>query len=84
MASELDGKRIAFLVAQEGVEEVELTKPWRAVEQAGGGPELLASESGPDGLPAFCATIVEELAEGARPVARAGAAAAGSGIGERS
>ena len=29
MASELNGKKIAFLVAQEGVEEVELTKPGR-------------------------------------------------------
>ncbi len=46
MASELNGKRIAFLVAQEGVEEVELTKPWQAVEQAGGTPELIAPESG--------------------------------------
>ncbi len=46
MASELDGKRIAFLVAQEGVEEVELTKPWEAIEQAGGKPELIAPERG--------------------------------------
>ena len=42
MANELTGKRIAFLVANEGVEQVELTKPWEAVEQAGGTPELLA------------------------------------------
>lgn len=46
MASELKGKRIAFLVAQEGVEEVELTKPWEAVEQAGGTPELVAPKEG--------------------------------------
>ena len=46
MAGELNGKRIAFLVAQEGVEEVELTKPWEAVEQAGGQPELIAPEEG--------------------------------------
>jgi protease I len=46
MADELKGKRIAFLVAQEGVEEVELTKPWEAVERAGGQPELLAPEEG--------------------------------------
>jgi protease I len=46
MASELNGRRIAFLVAQEGVEEVELTKPWEAVEDAGATPELLAPESG--------------------------------------
>jgi protease I len=46
MSTELNGKRIAFLVAQEGVEEVELTKPWEAVEQAGGEPELIAPERG--------------------------------------
>jgi protease I len=46
MADDLNGKRIAFLVAQEGVEEVELTEPWKAVEQAGAKPELLAPESG--------------------------------------
>ncbi|MGD1057860.1 MAG: type 1 glutamine amidotransferase domain-containing protein [Solirubrobacteraceae bacterium] len=46
MASALNGKRIAFLVAQEGVEEVELTKPWQAVEDAGGTPELIAPEYG--------------------------------------
>jgi protease I len=38
MASELQGKRIAFLVAQKGIEEVELTKPWQAVKDAGGTP----------------------------------------------
>jgi protease I len=46
MASELNGKRIAFLVAQEGVEQVELTKPWQAVQRAGGQPELIAPEEG--------------------------------------
>jgi protease I len=46
MADELNGKRIAFLVAQEGIEEVELTEPWKAVERAGGTPELLAPEKG--------------------------------------
>ncbi len=46
MASQLDGKKIAFLVAQEGIEEVELTEPWKAVEQAGGTPELIAPEDG--------------------------------------
>jgi protease I len=46
MPSKLDGKRIAFLVAQEGIEEVELTKPWEAVENEGAKPELIAPESG--------------------------------------
>jgi protease I len=46
MADELNGRKIAFLVAQEGVEEVELTEPWKAVEQAGATPELIAPEEG--------------------------------------
>ena len=46
MAYELEGKKIAFLVAQEGIEEVELTKPWQAVKDAGGTPELVAPEAG--------------------------------------
>jgi protease I len=46
MASELKGKRVAFLVAQEGVEEVELTEPWKAVEKAGATPELISQEDG--------------------------------------
>ena len=44
--AELTGKTIAFLVAPEGVEQVELTEPWAAVEQAGGTPKLLSVESG--------------------------------------
>jgi protease I len=46
MSSELSGKRIAFMMAQEGVEEVELTEPWKAVKEAGGTPELIAPEEG--------------------------------------
>jgi protease I len=46
MTSELSGKRVAFMMAQEGVEEVELTKPWEAVKEAGGTPELIAPENG--------------------------------------
>jgi protease I len=46
MAGELKGRKVAFLVAQEGIEEVELTEPWKAVEQAGGEPVLIAPESG--------------------------------------
>jgi len=42
MAAELAGKRVAFLVANVGVEQVELTSPWQAVERAGGEPVLLA------------------------------------------
>lgn len=46
MASELAGKRVAFLVANEGVEQVELTSPWEAVDEAGGQPVLVAPEAG--------------------------------------
>ncbi|RAV15834.1 protease [Mycolicibacterium sp. GF69] len=42
----MTGKKIAFLVAPEGVEQVELTEPWKAVEQAGGSPELVSTEVG--------------------------------------
>jgi deglycase len=42
----LSGKRVAFLVAPEGTEQVELTEPWKAVEAAGGTPELLSTDSG--------------------------------------
>jgi protease I len=46
MAHELSGKTIAFLTANEGVEQVELTRPWEAVEQAGGRPKLVATKAG--------------------------------------
>jgi protease I len=45
MANELQGKRVAFL-ATDGVEQVELTEPWKAVEQAGGEPELISLAEG--------------------------------------
>ena len=47
MANQLDGLRIAFMVANEGIEQVELTEPWQAVKTAGGTPELLAPDPGP-------------------------------------
>jgi len=46
MANELRGKQIVFLVANEGVEQVELTSPWESVEQAGGQPVLVAPQAG--------------------------------------
>ena len=42
---QLQGKTIAF-IATDMVEEVELTKPWEAVENAGGTTELLSIKSG--------------------------------------
>jgi protease I len=44
MAS-LNGKKIAFLTAQTGVEKVELTSPWQAVVDAGGEPVHIAPEA---------------------------------------
>jgi len=46
MSEELKGRTIAFLTAMEGVEQVELTGPWKAVEEAGGTPRLLAPSAG--------------------------------------
>jgi protease I len=45
--TDLNGKTVAFLVASEGIEQVELTEPWRAVEKAGGTPRLLSTDTGP-------------------------------------
>jgi protease I len=46
MSDRLQGKRIAFLTANEGVEQVELTEPLRAVREAGAEAELLAPKGG--------------------------------------
>jgi protease I len=46
MSDRLQGKKIAFLTANEGVEQVELTEPMRAVREAGAEAELLAPEAG--------------------------------------
>ena len=39
-------KKVAFMVAGEGIEQVELTEPWKAVEQAGARPVLVSPEEG--------------------------------------
>ena len=44
--AKLDGKKIAILVANEGIEQVELTEPRKALEEAGATTELLAPEDG--------------------------------------
>jgi protease I len=46
MAGDLNGKRIAILVANEGVEQVELERPWQAVEAAGAQADLIAPDAG--------------------------------------
>jgi deglycase len=45
MANELNGKKVA-IIATDGVEQVELTEPRRAVEQAGATTELLSVSTG--------------------------------------
>src|SRR5215207_2001765 len=46
MSDRLQGKRIAFLTANEGVEQIELTEPLKAVREAGAEADLLAPEAG--------------------------------------
>jgi protease I len=45
VADKLQGKRVAFL-ATDMVEQVELTEPWKAVEDAGAIPELVSLQEG--------------------------------------
>ncbi len=45
MTHDLSGKRIAFLAA-DGVEQIELTKPWEALKAAGAEVELVSVKSG--------------------------------------
>ena len=46
MAGELQGKRVAFLMANEGVEQIECFEPRKAVEEAGAEVEVISTESG--------------------------------------
>ena len=39
-------QKVAFLVATEGIEQVELTEPWAAVEEAGATPVLVSTDDG--------------------------------------
>jgi protease I len=43
MTQNSNRKKIAFLMAPEGVEQVELTSPWESVEDAGHSPVLLST-----------------------------------------
>lgn len=42
----LEGRTIGFLCAKEGTEQVELTEPWEAVQDAGGTPVLISETPG--------------------------------------
>ena len=46
MAEELNGRKVAILVANEGVEQVEMTEPRKAVEDAGAQTTLISLEKG--------------------------------------
>ena len=45
-----DIRTVAFLVASEGIERVELTEPWEAVSDAGHNAVLVSTEDGEVGL----------------------------------
>jgi protease I len=46
MVNHINSRSVAFLMANEGVEQVELTAPWDAVKEAGGKPVLIAPQTG--------------------------------------
>ncbi|MFD1214606.1 type 1 glutamine amidotransferase domain-containing protein [Arthrobacter sp. GCM10027362] len=43
--ADISGKKVAFLLT-DGVEQIELTSPWQAVQDAGGQPVLVAPKPG--------------------------------------
>jgi len=43
--TDLSGRKVAF-IACDGVEQIELTEPWKAVKDAGAEPELVSAERG--------------------------------------
>jgi protease I len=51
MSTPLEGQKVAFLVAPEGAEQVELTEPWQAV--ADGGAETVLVSTKPGTIQAF-------------------------------
>jgi protease I len=46
MTNQLKSVRVAFMVANEGIEQSELIGPWKAVMNAGGRPDLVAPKPG--------------------------------------
>ncbi len=46
MAQDLSGKRVAFLIAEKGTEDIELVEPMRAVMEAGAETVLIGPEGG--------------------------------------
>lgn len=68
----LDGKKIAFLVAPEGIEQAELTEPWRTVRQGGGHPHLLVAVTQVRRVQAFHHLDRADTFDVDLPVSRAG------------
>ena len=60
-AQRLSGKRAASVVGNEGIEQIELRRPWEAVEHAGGRPVLAATKEGQAQAPAFGRAYREAL-----------------------
>ncbi len=46
MSTPLRGRKVAFLVAPEGAEQVEITEPWQAVTSAGAEATLVSTAAG--------------------------------------
>ena len=46
MASELQGRRVAILIAQRGTEQVEFEEPKKAVEEAGASVDVASDQTG--------------------------------------
>src|SRR3982751_1477556 len=68
----LEGKKVAFLVAAEGIEQVELTEPWKAVEQGGGRPHLRVAGGDAKHVQAFNHLDKADTFNVDLPVSRAG------------
>jgi deglycase len=68
----LDGKKIAFVVAPEGIEQVELTEPWKVVQQGGGQPYLLVAAGDVQQVQAFNHLDKADAFRVDLPVSRAG------------
>lgn len=71
MAASLNSAKVAFLVAPDGIEQVELTQPWQAVQDAGGAPELVSLQPGSaqarDGLEKADAFTVDKIVNEVSP-----------------
>jgi hypothetical protein len=82
MAIELQGQKIAFL-ATDGVEQVELKEPWKAVADAGGEPELLSIKEERSRGSTTCADVVRDRKRRRQLGGRGGRGRRGPGLRRR-